>query len=149
MARPVAAEPGAWPTSKGTTATSGTEARSCSSSTAKASRPAAPFSRSRSLSIGRTMAVEERARPSPITRAAVQLRPVSIARPPSTAPVTSNCIRPRPNTDRRMTQIRCARSSSPIRNSSISTPSSEIWVILLTSRTRPRPDGPISTPASK
>ena len=55
--------------SNGTIATSGMNARSWNSSTAKASRPAGVVSRSRSASIGRTMAVDDMARPAPSTAA--------------------------------------------------------------------------------
>ena len=48
-----------------------------------------------------------------------------------------------------MTQTRWILSSSPIRNSSMMTPSSEIWAMAPTLRTRPSPCGPISTPATK
>ncbi len=55
------------PPSSGTSATSGMNARSWNSSTAKVSRPAGVVSRSRSASIGRTMAVDDIARPAPST----------------------------------------------------------------------------------
>ncbi len=72
----------------GTAATSGTEARSWNSSTAKLSRPDAAFRRSRSASIGRTMAVDESASPTPSTAAAGQPAPVQCASTASRAPVT-------------------------------------------------------------
>ena len=57
------------PASSGTSATSGMNARSWNSSTANASRPARLVSRSRSASIGSTIAVDDIARPAPSTTA--------------------------------------------------------------------------------
>ncbi len=49
----------------------------------------------------------------------------------------------------RISQIRLGRSSRPIRNSSIRTPSSETWVIWSMSVTSRRTEGPIMTPATR
>ncbi len=137
------------PPSSGTRATSGIKARSWNSSTAKASRPAGVPSRSRSASIGSTMAVEDMARPVPSTAAPAHAMPAVWASAASTAAHTATWAVPRPNTARRMTHRRCGRSSSPIRNSSMTTPSSDTWAMSLRSVTRRSPDGPMATPASR
>ncbi len=66
---------------------------------------------------------------------------------PDAAPVTTTCAEPRPNTARRMIQRRRGRSSRPIRNSSITTPSEATLAICSTSVTRRSPDGPMTRPA--
>ena len=79
-------------------------------------------SRSRSASIGSTIAVDDIASPAPSTIAPCQATPTACASAASAAPVITTCAVPRPNTARRITQSRCGRTSRPIRNSSITTP---------------------------
>ncbi len=137
------------PASNGTSATSGMNARSWNSRTAKASRPARDVSRSRSASSGRTIAVDDMARPAPITTEDFQAMPAAPASSASTAPVIATWARPRPNTARRMIHRRCGRTSSPIRNSSITTPRLAIEAMASTSVISPSPAGPIAMPASR
>ncbi len=138
-----------WPASKGTRAIIGTEAMSWNSSTAKASRPEVKASSFRSASSGSTIAVEERVSPSPRIAPPGQGAPAMMARAVSSAPVTATWAAPRPNTERRIDQIRGRRSSRPMMNSSISTPSSLISEMLPTSVTSLSPDGPIRAPATR
>ena len=137
------------PASSGTAATIGMKARSWNSSTEKVSRPERWPSRFRSASIGRTMAVEDSASPAPSTVAAAQVAPNQCAAAASTAAVTTTCAVPSPNTARRITQSRCGRTSSPMRNSNITMPSSETPAIASTSVTSRSPDGPISAPPTR
>ena len=81
------------PASSGTSATSGMNARSWNSSTANASRPARLVSRSRSASIGSTIAVEDIARPAPSTTAPCQATPIAWASAASAAPVIDHLRR--------------------------------------------------------
>ena len=114
--------------------------------------PVAPgrlCSSSSSASIGRTMAVEDIASPAPSTMAPVQATPARCASNASAAPLTATCAVPRPNTARRMTQSRRGRSSSPIRNSSITTPSEAIDSIWSTWLTSPSADGPDGHPGQQ
>ena len=116
----------------------------------KALRPALVVSNSRSASMGSTMAVEERERPNPVTAAAAGVNPnrTMVAAAITTA-VTATCAPPSPRTDRRITQRRAGRNSSPIRNSSMMTPSSETCRIASTSVTSPSPPGPMTSPAAR
>ena len=124
-------------------------AKSWNSSTANPSRPARLCNKSRSASIGSTIAVDDIASPAPSTAAPAHGTPAPCASAASTAPLTTTCAEPSPNTARRITQSRRGRSSSPIRNSSMTTPSDAISAIWSTSVTSRRPDGPIATPASR
>ncbi len=133
----------------GTKAIRGMEARSWNSRTEKLSRPEARVNSPRSASKGRTMAVDDRASPKPSMAAPAHGAPVRWAMPENTAPVTSIWAEPSPNTERRMAQIRARRSSRPMMNSSIKTPSSLMSAMLVTSVTSRRPDGPIRTPATR
>ena len=126
-------------TSRGTSATRGMKDRSWNSSTAKPSRPAREVSRSRSASIGSTMAVEDIASPVPSTTAPAQAMPVVWAMAARAAAHSSRCMVPRPNTLRRITHRRCGRTSRPIRNSSMTTPRLAILAICCTLVTRRRP----------
>ena len=136
--------------SNGTRATSGMNDRSWNSSTAKPSRPARPSRSCRSPSIGSTIAVEDKARPAPSATQALQPRAVAAwISPARTAAQSAIWAEPRPNTDRRSVQSRRGRSSSPIRNSSMTTPSAETVSIEATFETIPRPRGPIATPPSR
>ena len=124
-------------------------ARSWNSSTAKVSRPAGVVSRSRSASIGSTIAVDDIARPAPSTIAPGQAMPAAWASAASAAPLIATCAVPRPNTARRITHSRCGRTSRPIRNSSITTPRLAIEAIASTSVTSRSPAGPMTMPASR
>ena len=131
------------PASSGTSATSGMNARSWNSSTAKPSRPAR---RGQQLALGQhgqhdgggrhrqPGAQHRRARPGD-----AGARCASAAR--RRAARRQSCAVPRPNTARRITHSRCGRSSSPIRNSSMTTPRLATWRSASTSVTRRSPDG--------
>ncbi len=138
-----------WPASSGTRAISGTEAMSWNSSTEKASRPEVRASSLRSASNGSTIAVEDRVRPSPRMAAPGRGAPAMIASPVSRAPVTATWAAPKPNTERRIDQMRGRRSSRPMMNSNIRTPSSLISEMLATSVTSLKPEGPIRAPATR
>ncbi len=137
------------PSSAGSSATTGMTAMSWNSSTAKASRPAWLASSSRSASIGSTIAVDDSARPNPTTTAAGQDSDRRWAMAQKAAPVITTCAAPSPSTERRITQSRCGRSSSPMRKSSMTTPSSETSLTLSVSLMRPSPAGPMTRPAAR
>ncbi len=133
----------------GTRAISGTEDRSWNSSTEKLSRPDVRGSSLRSASMGRAMAVDDRASPNPRMVAPDQGAPAQCAATVNRAPVIAICAPPRPNTERRMAQTRETLSSSPMMNSNIRTPSSLMSLMVETSVTSLSPDGPIRTPARR
>ena len=74
-----------------------------------------------------TTAVEDRARPMPSTTALASVWPISRKPQARTAVQTMTCIRPRPNTSRRMARSRSHDNSSPIMNRRKATPSSDSW----------------------
>ena len=128
----------------------GMKARSWNSSTAKASRPAGVASRSRSASIGSTIAVEDSARPKPITTAvapgdAGQCR----ARPASTAAVTTTCAAPSPSTERRMTHKRGRAQLQADQEQQHDDAELGDLAICSTSVTRRSPAGPMTRPATR
>ncbi len=136
--------------SSGSSATAGMIAKSWNSSTEKALRPDWLASKPRSAIIGSAIAVEDSASPKPITTAAGPGSPSSQTPSPAiTAAVNPTCAPPSPSTDLRMTHSRAGRSSSPIRNSSMTTPSSEACAIASTLVTSPSPAGPTAKPAAR
>ena len=96
---------------------------------AKLARPAGVPSRFSSANTWRTMAVEDIARARPITAARMGGSPSSTLAPVSAAAQVATCSAPRPNTSRRISHSRSSDSSSPIMNSSSTTPRSAIsWI---------------------
>ncbi len=77
-----------------------------------------------------TMAVDDRARHTPMITEAAPPLPNSAAMPPMTAADRMTCRLPSPNTSRRMVTRRWKESSRPMRNIRKTTPSSaktETW----------------------
>ena len=66
-----------------------------------------------------------------------------------TAPVTTTCSAPSPNTSRRISHRREGFSSMPMMNNSRTTPSSARWRISSALSIRPSTDGPTRIPASR
>ncbi len=131
----------------GTSAMSGIAAMSWKSSTANALRPTGALRRLRSAIVCTAIAVDDIAIASPATIAGTQPRPAAARPAASRAPHSASCSDPPPKTDRRMRTSRPMSSSSPIRKSISTTPNSAKCRIDSTSRTNPRPHGPIAQPA--
>ncbi len=94
--------------------------------------------------------VAESASATPATSAARQLnRPVASASPAIAAAVSASCATPSPKMARRIAKRRDNSSSSPIRNSSITTPSSATVRMLSGVLNRRKPNGPMITPATR
>ena len=113
----------------------GTTATSCASSTEKLARPPLVSSLSCCASNSSTMAVEESAKHAASTAAIWGVRPKASAMTLITTKLIANCSPPRPSTSRRIAFRRSKESSSPIRNSRKTTPSSAIAVTLFASIT--------------
>ena len=94
------------------------------------------------------IAVDDSASARPATRAPFHGSTKSSAAP-STAPELTICSAPPPNTARRMFQSRLGSSSRPIMNSMITTPNSAKCRIESTLRTKPKPHGPMTEPATR
>ena len=135
--------------SSGISASSGIAARSWNSRIANARRPCSLASALRSASSCRPTAVDENASPKPTTSAARQSSPSASAMPPRTTPLTPICRPPTPNTGRRITRNRAGDSSSPITNSSSTTPISLAASTGSASRITRSPLGPRVTPAAR
>ncbi len=73
----------------------------------------------------------------------------AINKPPRITVVTSTWVAPAPNTEWRITFRRAGDSSSPITNSSITTPISAASLMRSASCTTPAPSGPSTTPATR
>ena len=139
----------------------GATARSWNSSTEKVARPATLCWRLLSASRGMTMAVEDRARATPMARAACSGWPNHTATPAMAAEQTPTCSAPMPNTKRRMSRSRSQLSSSPIMNRRKTTPNSASWATSLglsmvtaashgtVPASAPSPYGPRITPAPR
>ena len=76
-------------------------------------------------------------------------KPRAIPAAVKTRPVTATCAPPRPKIGRRNSHSRNGRSSSPITNSSRTTPNSAKCRMLSTSLMIPSSHGPMSTPAMR
>ena len=141
----------AWvgPARAGTRDSSGTTARSCSSRTANATRPAREASSPRSARIWSTTAVDDKASPPPRITAARGPTPASVAVPPITAAASSNWPVPSPSRCRRMMRRRSSVISSPMVNISATTPSSAMPVVRSLLSTSPRTRGPTTAPATR
>ncbi|MNP61504.1 hypothetical protein D3C76_1567000 [compost metagenome] len=104
----------------------------------------------RSARLCRPKAVDDRARPRPSTIEVFSGCPKTYsANTPSSAPVSSTCARPTPNTALRITHKRRGDNSRPMMNSSNTTPSSEMCATLSVLPIRPSPEGPMITPANR
>jgi hypothetical protein len=140
---------GAAEATKGNTASSGTMARSWKSRIAKDFRPWRRLISPRSSSTCKAKAVEDRARPKPITTDAPKSKPgIAIASAVRAMPVRTTCKRPRPNISRRSSQSRDGLISSPMTNSRKTTPSSATLRISSLSVII-RPIGPMTRPAAR
>ena len=93
------------------------------------------------------IAVDERAKPIPITKLTCMLNPNRLTMLPITAVVTITWAPPRPRMGPRICHNFLGFSSKPIKNSSNTTPSSAKCRIASTSLINPSPQGPIRTPA--
>ena len=135
--------------SRGINASSGMTARSWNSRMANDERPCRAVSWPFSARICSTNAVDDIARPSPITTALWTVIPNANAIVPSAAPVIRTWAVPSPNTERRSTHSLEGCSSRPMTNSSSATPSSAKCRIFSTSVTNFRHQGPMMTPAAR
>ncbi len=85
----------------------------------------------------------------PTARALFQLSPSSMAAPPTTAAVTATWAPPRPKIVPLMPHSSAGRTSSPIRNSRITTPNSANFITSACWPTRLSTNGPMMTPATR
>ena len=108
----------------GTSAISGIAARSWNSSTAKASRPWRVVSSPFSSSTCSANAVEDSDSARPMNKRLRQASPSAMPIAASTSEVAMSCAVPSPKIAERMAHSLTGRSSSPITNSSITTPNS-------------------------
>ena len=139
----------------------GITARSWNSRTEKLVRPAAVVRRRWLDSTSMTIAVEDRARHAPMMTEAAAPLPNSAATPPIMPAESTTCRLPRPNTSRRMVMSRSKESSSPIRKSRKTTPSSAMLGDVfriddrdperkdMSSLKEPSPSGPSIAPAAR
>ncbi len=95
------------------------------------------------------MAVDDMAMTKPMARALFQSRPSSMAAPPTTAAVTPTWAPPRPKMVPRRLHSSVGRTSSPIKNSRITTPNSANFMTSACWPTRLRAKGPITAPATR
>ena len=93
--------------------------------------------------------IDDSASVMPISSATCQRIPSSMQNRPISAPQTTICSAPPPNTEARSFHRRCGSSSRPITNSISTTPISAKWRIVSASVTSFRPHGPIIQPAIK
>jgi len=114
---------------------------------AKAVRPVAEATRFSAARPSMTMAVEDRARPRPMTRPCVAGR-TRLAAAPITAAASATCRPPRPKTSRRMVIRRAGESSRPMTKSRKTTPSSATARICSPS-VMPWKTGPMTMPAAR
>ena len=93
------------------------------------------------------MAVEDMASTSPTATASRQGRPRAIEAPAIAAAVTTTWAPPRPKITLRIDHSRAGRTSSPIRNSRMTTPNSAKVITSPWSPTSFRAKGPMIRPA--
>lgn len=134
---------------KGIKASMGMTAKSWNSRVAKPSRPAGVACSLRSARICRAMAVDERDMPMAAITATCQSMWKASARATSRAVVANTCQPPSPKIGRRISHSRWGASSSPTRNSMMTTPNSAKCIVSSPSAIRPSPAGPIASPASR
>ena len=96
-----------------------------------------------------TIAVEVSTKPVPATKATVTGKPRASPTRVRAAMQAPTWARPRPKIARRMPQSREGSISSPMMNRNITTPSSATWRMAWASVNRPRPKGPIASPARR
>jgi hypothetical protein len=135
--------------SSGTTASSGMVATSWKSRMPNAARPWGRVSSFFSARVCIANAVEESASAAPTMPASAGVAPKANASPPTIAPVAATWTVPTPKTAPRIFQRRLGWSSSPMRKSRSTTPSSAKCSVASTSFAKPRTDGPTSTPAAR
>ncbi len=96
------------------------------------------------------MAVADIANATPATTAPRQsTSPADRASAPIAIAVSTSWAAPRPNMSRRIASRRPSSSSSPMRNSSITTPSSATATMLSGVANTARPNGPMTMPATR
>ncbi len=96
------------------------------------------------------IAVDEKASATPVASAPNGLRPSRVqAASPIGKAVTIICVTPSTTMSRRMAFSRAGFRDRPIRNSSRTTPSCEMFRIMPGSATRASPEGPITMPAAR
>ena len=136
--------------SNGNSAKIGITAISCINSTEKAERPPPVWIRPFSLRVCSTIAVELSATTSPTASATDQYSPNTSIAPPITASVVrAICSPPSPNNLCRISHSARGSSSSPIRNSIITTPNSAKCCRSCTLSPTSPSTGPITIPAAK
>ena len=137
------------PASRGNIANIGITAISWNSKTAKPDCPASLPPSSRSSMTLKAIAVEDKAKPMPITRLVCHVKPNIQAMAVMIRVVISTCAPPSPRIGARICHSFLGLSSKPIRKSSSTTPNSEKCRIASTSLIKPSPHGPIATPANR
>lgn len=145
--------------SAGISTSSGTTAKSCSSSTPITRWPCSESSSSRSTIIFTTMAVllmaiapdSASAVCQPMCQRSAISQLMAMAPALTSAIVSTTCASPRPNTCRRMARSLGRLNSSPITNIRNTTPNSARYLMLSASCPKARPSvcGSISTPATR
>ena len=139
-----------WPpgmASSGSRASIGMTAMSCVSSTAKLACPPSDFSRPFSVRVCSTMAVDDSASTAPAASATVQGRPKATPAAITASIVSATCPPPSPSSRPRMSHSVSGSSSSPTRNSIITTPNSAKCWICTTSTFSTPSAGLIAMPA--
>ena len=124
-------------------------AMSWNSSTENAVTPVGAVSMLRSRIVWIAIAVDDSASAKPVTSAPFQGNPTATPPAPSSSPQAAICSAPPPKTARRMAYRRLGSSSRPMRNSMSTTPNSAKCMISFTSRSRPKPNGPMAQPAMR
>ena len=119
-----AADRSLWAAKAATRNRNGSTAKSWHSRMAKLVRPVAVPKRRFSASSCMTIAVDDSAKAPPSTIATGSVLSNNEAIAAITAPVTTTCAPPSPNTSRRMAHNRSSDSSRPIMNNRNTTPSS-------------------------
>ena len=135
--------------SNGINASIGTTAISCISSTEKLARPPAVRIRFFSFSVCRTIAVDDSETNIPRVNAISQARPSQIKAPATAIEVPTTCAPPMPISLCRISHSAFGSSSSPIRNSIITTPNSAKCCRFAVSLPTTLSSGPSKIPAAK
>ncbi len=134
---------------KTTSASSGTMARSSSSRIETALCPCGSIRSPRSSSICMMTAVDDSTKPHAPIRATAGVKPRAMPTPVSSRAQAATWAAPRPKISRLRLHNRDGRISRPMMNSSITTPSSATCRMVMGSSKRPRPNGPIRSPAAR
>ena len=112
-------------------------------------RPTGAAIKLRSCIKATTMAVDDSAKAKAPMRLACQVQPTNKPTGKSAAAQATICSVPPPNTAPRISHSRLGSSSRPMTNSISTTPNSETCSKACGSLTKPKPTGPITTPATK